>query len=222
VSFLAVIAALWWWRPTATANHRSAESFWSALQSGLRHARSNPALRHTLARAVLFYIFASAYWALLPLIAREQLHGGPKLFGILVGCIGAGAVGGALLLPRLRSRWSLERIVHAATLLTTACLAGFALLHAPLAGMLTAVAAGAAWIAALASVNVAAQLAVPDAMRARGMGIYTMVFYGCLASGSLLWGQVATRVHVPTTLLIAASCMALTLIPARHLNLRPE
>lgn len=223
VSFLAVIAALWWWRPKAAPHAGNAPqvSFLKALRHGFLHAGENRALGNTMWRAALFFLFGSCYWALLPLIAREQLHGGPGLFGVLVGCIGAGAVGGALLLPRWRARLGLDRIVAAGTLGTAAALAAFALLHMPVLGMLAALVAGASWIASLSSLNVAAQLAVPDAMRARGMAMYSTVFYGCLAAGSIFWGQVATHLGIAPALLLSAAAAVLGLWPATRLSVRP-
>ena len=89
---LGVIAALMWWHPReGGAHHLPAEQFHRAIATGLRHARHNPPLRATLIRAAGFFIFASAYWALLPLVARNQVAGGPELYGILLGAIGAGA-----------------------------------------------------------------------------------------------------------------------------------
>jgi predicted MFS family arabinose efflux permease len=221
LSFIAVIAALWHWRgyrdkpPPAPPT----QSYLGALGSGLAQARDNPALQRTLWRSVLFYVAGSCYWALLPLIAREQLRGGPELFGVLVGCIGAGAVAGAMWLPRLRARWGLDRIQQAGQLATAFSLLGFALFGLPLLGMLTAILAGAAWLASLSTLNVAAQLALGDAMRARGMALYSMVFYGCLAGGSLVWGQVATAVGVAATLLVAAALAVLALPVAARLPL---
>jgi predicted MFS family arabinose efflux permease len=204
VSFLAVIAALWLWRIAPTPARPDQPSFFASLREGLAHAARNQALKNTLVRSVLFYSFGSAYWALLPLIAREQLHGGPKLFGVLTGCIGVGAVAGALLLPRLRHHYGLDRVLLLGIAGTVISLAGFALFHAPALGMVTALLAGASWVAGLSSLNVAAQLAVPDWVRARGMALYTTALYGCLALGSMLWGQVATRLSLAPTLLIAA------------------
>jgi len=88
-SNLGVIVALFWWRPLkAGASELPAESFSSAMRVGLRHARYNANLRATLMRAVGFFLFASAYWALLPLVARSQIGGGPELYGLLLGAIG--------------------------------------------------------------------------------------------------------------------------------------
>lgn len=223
-SFIAVIAALLWWRPaqpTATAVPAAPQpGFMAALLQGLSLPRSHPALQNTLWRSVMFYVFGSCYWALLPLVARVQLQGSAKLFGVLVGCIGAGAVLGALLLPRLRQRLGLDGVVVAGTLGTAAALTGYALLRIPALGMVASLLAGASWIASLSSLNVAAQLAVPDWARGRGMALYTAVFYGCLAAGSIAWGQVAEHIGLTATLLIAAAGAVLCLIPAKLLPLK--
>jgi predicted MFS family arabinose efflux permease len=220
-SFLAVIVALWWWRPRQSFSRTAhQESYLSALRAGFAQAGHNMALRNTLWRAVLFYSFGSCYWALLPLVAREQLHGGPKLFGVLVCCIGVGAVLMALWLPRLRARFGLGRLIDAGTVATACAMLGFALLRAPALGMLSALLAGAAWLASLSSLHVATQLAIPDTLRARGMALYNSVFYGCLALGSLLWGRVATQVHLTGALLLAAGALLVALLVARRLPLR--
>lgn len=223
VSFLAVIAALLVWRPAPEPpSSRAAVGFGAALRQGLDQARTNLALQNTLLRSVLFYVFGSAYWALLPLIARNQLNGGARLFGVLVGLIGVGAVGGALFLPRLRVRVGLDGVVIAGAVGTAMAMTGYALLHVPALGMVASLLAGASWIASLSSLNVAAQLAVPDTLRARGMALYTAVFYGCLALGSVFWGQVASRTGLTMALLIAASGTLAGLAFAARLPLRPK
>jgi transmembrane secretion effector len=76
-----------------------------------RYARHNRHLRGTLMRVVGFFLFASAYWVLLPLVAREQIAGGPGVYGVLLGFIGAGAVGGAFFLPWLKSKLGPDRLM---------------------------------------------------------------------------------------------------------------
>jgi MFS family permease len=223
LSFLAVVGALWWWRaPPRLHSLQPKEVFLAALRTGLGHVPENAGLRNTLWRSVLFFGFSSAYWALLPLIARVQLHGGANLFGIMVACIGAGAVAGAMLLPKYRERWGLDRVVTVGTLGTAAAMAGFATLRVPAFGLTAGALAGASWIASQSSLNVAAQLSLPEWMRARGMGLYTSVFYGCLALGSIFWGQIASRLGVAPTLFIAAAGAVLALLPARRLPLVPQ
>ena len=105
VSNLGIVGALLWWRsPRTSTNRLPVERFGSAIRIGFRHARNNPHLQATLIRAAAFFLFASAYWALLPLVARTQIAGGPDLYGYLLGAIGAAAVGAALGLPWLKAR----------------------------------------------------------------------------------------------------------------------
>ena len=116
ISNLAVVAALFWWHPPGKAAHLPVERFGSAIRIGFRHARNNPHLRATLVRAAAFFLFASAYWALLPLVARSQLAGGPDLCGYLLGTIGAAAVIGALGLPWLKAKLGPDQLVAVGTL----------------------------------------------------------------------------------------------------------
>jgi predicted MFS family arabinose efflux permease len=219
-SFVAVILALLAWRPAPEpARSTDGVGFGAALLQGLSQARSNGALRNTLLRSLLFYFFASAYWALLPLIAREQFGGGAPLFGILVGCIGIGAVSGVFFLPRLRARHGLGGVVTTGTIGTAIAIAGYAVLHIPALGMAASVIAGASWLATFSSLNVAAQFAVPDTMRARGMALFSSTFYGCLAFGSLFWGLVAEHAGLVKALLIAAAGALAGIAIARRLPL---
>src|SRR5712671_4142883 len=104
VSNLAVLGALLWWHPPKKGAHLPVERFGSAIRIGFRHARNNPHLRATLIRAAAFFLFASAYWALLPLVARTQIAGGPDLYGYLLGAIGAAAAPGSTSRPRCTGR----------------------------------------------------------------------------------------------------------------------
>jgi hypothetical protein len=123
-------------------------------------------------------------------------------------------------LPRLRMRWGLDAIQQAGTVATAIAMVAFSVVRLPVLGMMAALLAGAAWLACLSTLNVAAQLAVPDALRARGMGLYTTVLFGCLAGGSLLWGQIATQLSVPAALLLAAGFAIAGLLLARRLPLQ--
>jgi MFS family permease len=218
LSFVAILWALWWWKPAPAPARGVKESFLVAMRAGFAHVGDNGALRNTLLRSVMFYLFGACYWALLPLIARELLGGTARLYGVLVGCIGVGAVSGALLLPALRRRLGLNGTVIAGTWGTALAMTAYATVRSPVLGMLASLLAGVSWLAALSSLNVAAQLAVPDYMRARGMALYTAVFYGCLAVGSIAWGQVATLTGLPAALLAAGGGALLMLVPARTLR----
>jgi MFS family permease len=205
LSNLGIIGALLWWRsPQQVRRHLPAERFGGALRAGFRHARNNPHLRATLTRAVGFFLFASAYWALLPILARHQIAGGPEVYGLLLGAIGAGAVAGAIALPWLKERLGADRLVAGGTVGTAIALALYGLAHEPLAALVASVIAGISWIAVLSSLNVSAQLALPDWVRGRGLAIFVTVFFGAVTLGSVVWGQVAGMAGLPAAHFIAA------------------
>ncbi len=209
-SFLIVIAALIWWRPPPKEEtHLPAERFWSAVRAGLRYASASTPLRATLIRAVAFFLFASAYWALLPLIARQELQGGPELYGVMLGAVGIGAVCGALLLPKLKTKLNADQLVACGTVGTALVLVVFAFLRRPDAAVAASLIAGASWVAVLSSLNVSAQTSLPNWVRARGLSIFITVFFGAMTLGSMIWGQTASMIGVPMTLLIAAGCAVL-------------
>lgn len=221
ISFLIVIAALIWWRaPAASPNRLPAEHIPAAIRSGLRYARSSAALKQTLIRSLMFIVFASAYWALLPLIARERLAGGAELYGLLVGSIGVGAVTGAIFLPRLRRRLGPGRLVVISTAATALVLATYALAGSPYLAAAASFVAGASWLAALSSFNISTQMSLPDWVRARGLAIFGTAFFGAMAAGSLLWGQLAGRVGLTTTLLVAAGGALVFTWPATRFSLQ--
>lgn len=213
VSFLGVIAALIWWRTQQAApRHLPPEHLLGAMRAGLRYVRASVPLRATLWRAVAFFLFASAYWALLPLIARDVLAAGPGLYGILLGCIGAGAVSGAVVLPRLKSALGSDRLVAGGTIGTAVVLVIFATAPAVPVAAAASLLAGASWIAVLSSLNVSAQVALPDWVRARGLAVFVTVFFGAMSLGGVVWGQTASFLGIPMALLIAAAG-ALAAIP---------
>jgi MFS family permease len=175
------------------------------MLGGLRYARHNQHLRATLMRAVGFFLFASAYWALLPLVAREQIAGGPGLYGVLLGVIGAGAVAGAFFLPWLKSRLGPDRLMAAGALGQALAMLLYGLARDPVTALLASAIAGASWIAALATLSISAQVALPDWVRGRGLALYTTIFFGCLTLGSAAWGEVAAWVGLPTAHYLAAA-----------------
>ncbi len=212
VSYLALVAALWWWKGAAARSSAGVpESLGPAMRTGLRYALHAPELQRVLLRAGAFFAFASAYWALLPLVARRQLQGDATLYGVLLTSVGAGAVIGALSLPALRRRASAEAIVRAGTLLTMAVLAVLALARSPVLAVAALAVAGVAWIAVLTTANVAAQTQLPNWVRGRGLAVYLTTFYGAMTLGSLAWGQLADATSLRVALLAAAALGAVAL-----------
>ena len=205
-SNLAIVGALLWWRPAkGPGTLLPAERFGQAILAGLRYARHNRHLRATLIRAAGFFLFASAYWALLPLVAREQIAGGPQLYGMLLGVIGAGAVGGAFFLPWLKTKLGPDRLMALGALGQAVAMVLYGLAREPATALAASAIAGASWIAALAILSVSAQVALPDWVRGRGLALYSTVFFGCLTLGSAAWGEVAVIVGLPAAHFLAAA-----------------
>jgi MFS family permease len=213
VSNLGIIAALLWWHPPQKGTrHLPVERFGSAIRAGFRHARNNPHLRATLIRGAAFFLFASAYWALLPLVARNQIAGGPDLYGFLLGAIGAGAVGGAFALPWLKAKLGPDRLVAAGSIGTAVAMGLFGLARDPATGISASVIAGVSWIAVLSSLNVSAQVALPEWVRGRGLAMFVTTFFGAISLGSAIWGQFAGMAGLPAAHFMAAAG-ALAAIP---------
>jgi predicted MFS family arabinose efflux permease len=208
LTYVVVVAALLWWPRAAGAEDGLRESFGGALRAGLRYARADANLHRVLLRAALFFGFASAVWALLPLVARRELGGGPGFYGLMLGGIGAGAIAGALVLPRLRALLGGDGLVLGASLLTAGVMAFLAATDVAVMGLVAMPLLGLAWIAVLTTLNATAQGILPNWVRGRGLAIYLTAFNGAMTAGSLAWGAVAEGIGIDATLLVAAAALA--------------
>src|SRR5262249_31274144 len=130
--------------------------------------------------------------------------GGPDLYGYLLAVIGIAAVGAALGLPWLKAKFGPDRLFDAGTFGKAVAVVLFALCRNSAKALAGIVVAGASWIAVLASLNVSAQVALPDWVRGRGLAIFVTAFFGCLTLGSAIWGQVAGTVGLPAAHVLAA------------------
>jgi MFS family permease len=115
LSFLGVVIVLAAWRRTPTQSLLPPESFGVALCAGLRYATQGSVLQSVLIKAASFFMFASALTALLPIVVNRDLQAGAGTYGLMLGCIGIGAITGALLLPKLRAGIDPDRLVLVAT-----------------------------------------------------------------------------------------------------------
>jgi MFS family permease len=183
-----------------------------------------------LVRTAAFIFGASALWALLPVVANRQLGLGASGYGVLLASIGLGAVGGAITLPRLRDRLSVDRLVVILTLVFAAGMFALAYLRNLFVLNAALVAVGVAWLTITSLLNVVAQTTTPAWVQARVLGVYLLVFQGGLAGGSAVWGLVADRFGERSALLAAGAVLVLGLAAARRwplhtgeeLDLRPS
>lgn len=218
LSHVVIIVALLMWKNPVTTPTTSQPVF-NAMMTGLRHVAHNGPLKATLVRSFSFFLFASAYWALLPLVVRNIEGGGATLYGLLLTLIGTGAVAGALALPKLRTRLDSNRLAVGGTVGTAIAMVLLATARDPSIACAAAVLGGFSWIAVLTTFNVSAQTALPNWVRARGLAINLMVFFGSMAVGATLWGQVASALSTSLALLVSAIGLIVGLLLTRRFEL---
>jgi Transmembrane secretion effector len=188
-SYVVVVAVLLrWLPPLPPVEARDGRRIAHAVLDGLRHTIGTAATRATLIRSSGFAFFATLYFSLLPPIARDQVSGSAGTYGLLLGCLGAGGISAVVLLPRWRARWSRDRIARIGSFGSAIFLAALAGCHALWSIVPVLLLAGVAWVAVVATINVAAQVALPAWVRARGLSIFMIVFNGMMALGSAFWG----------------------------------
>lgn len=204
VAFFVALVVLYRWRPAQVPSDAPPEEMLGATAAGMRYVRNAPALQAVLVRIGVFILGASALWALLPAVSRRELGLDATGYGVILSSLGAGAVGAALLLPRLRRAVSVDRLTSAATLVFAAATLALAYLRFVPLLMVGMLAGGMAWLIMMSSLNVAVQTASPAWVRARALGIYLLVFQGLMAVGSVVWGTLAEQFGNGTTLSAAA------------------
>src|SRR5258705_4228793 len=220
VSFVAVLVVVYRWRREPPRALLPAERVIGATRAGIRYARHAPPLVAVLVRLGLFIVCASAFWALLPVIARRDLGLGAFGYGLLLGCLGVGAIAGAALLPRVKRRLPLDAVIGLATVVF-AVVSALTAFWRFIPGLgIAMVVGGVAWIAMMAGLNGSAQTAVPAWVRARALGIYLLVFQGGLGLGSAVWGFVAAHVGASIALASSAGGALLGLAAIRRWPLR--
>ncbi len=206
------------WQSAPRTSALPGERFVGAMRVGLNFAMQSPRLKVILLRIFLFFLQSTALVALLPLVARSLHGGGAATFTVMLSCVGAGAIVAALYFPRWRRRFDRDQFVRAGTLLHALLSSLIVLLPEIWVALPAMVLIGMAWISVANSLTVAAQVAMPDWVRARGMSIYQMALMGGAAAGSLLWGLVAEFAGVRAAVLGAALFGVAVLLATRRLS----
>jgi MFS family permease len=211
-SNVGIIAALIWWRsPRKGAQSLPAERLASAVRAGVRHAANNPYLGATLVRVLGFFPFASAYLALLPLLARHLISEGPQLYGILLAAIGVGTVGGSLIIRWLKDELGPDRLVAAGSIGAAFALVLFGLAHDPITAVSACLFGGASWTVVLTKLYVSAQVALPDWARGRGLAVFLTFIFGATTAGSAVWGKLSAMGGLPIAYFVAAAGVVLAI-----------
>jgi MFS family permease len=218
--FIVMIVAVRQWRGPARVIPGVPETLVSGMLSGLRYTRHSAPLRALIFRSIAFSICASAFWALLPVIARDQLGLGAGGFGLLSAAFGVGAVVGALSIPGQLKRSSLNRVVTTGTVLSVVAMLLVAVTGITVLALVGAFCAGAAWVTVLASLSAGTQSAAPGWVRARALAMSLVGVQASLATGSVIWGLLATLSGTQVAMAAAAGTMAALLALSRGVRVR--
>jgi len=212
VSYLGLIVVLLTWKRPTPSRGLPPEGMAAAMRAGLRFARLSHAIQAVLARSALFGLLASGVWALMPLIARDLLHGGSSTYGLLLAAFGGGAVAGAFAGAKLRERLTGEVIVAASSAAFAA--AGLVAAWSPsAAGTMAALfVCGGAWVLALSQFNITVQIRTPRWVVGRELAIYQAAVFAGLALGAWAWGVAADRFGLSMSLSGASLALLTTVL----------
>jgi MFS family permease len=163
-------------------------------------------MRSILLLLGLISLMGVPFQILMPVFARDILHGGPSLLGFLMGCSGAGAFLGAIYLASRKNVLGLERLIPIATGIFGIGLIAFSFSRTLWLSLALMVLTGFGMISQMASSNTMLQTLAEDSKRGRVMSFYTIAYRGMYPLGSLLAGSLASRIGAPGTLLIGGVC----------------
>ena len=206
-SYVAIIAALYAWKPKPKTSKLPRERFGSAFAAGLRYVALSPNLVRTIARAFLFGLSAIALQALLPVIVRNALGGTSFTYGVLLGAFGVGAVFGAMASQRLRDRFENEAIIRIGFAGYAICYLALALSPPVILAGAVMFLAGACWVLTLSLLNTTIQLSTPRWVVGRVLALYQTGTFGGMAAGSWIWGGLAEASGMSVALLGAGVAM---------------
>ncbi|MEV0749204.1 MFS transporter [Streptomyces sp. NBC_01220] len=216
-SYLGIAAVLTFWRrPPVQRPLAQGERIWTALHAGRRYVWYAPGVRRVLLRTVLFIPGGAALWSLLPLVASRSLGLGSGGYGLLLGAVGVGAVGGAFILPAVRRALGANGTLAAGAVVFAGVLAVLATVRIPWLAVVALLPAGVAWIGVLSTLNAALQTRLPGWVRARGLAVYLLVFQGGQALAAPVWGALADGPGLTVSLLAGSGLLLAGAVGARR------
>ena len=219
--YLPLLIALLFWRRVSEPSRLPPERLARAVISGVRYIMNSPAIRIVLGRTLATGIAGGSVAALMPLVARDLLHGGAQTYGIMLGAFGMGAVIGALNLPRLRAHLSGEASVRLCAIVMGAGIAVVALSTWPVVTGCVLLFVGACWTCSVTLFNIGVQLSAPRWVAGRALAAFQAAIAGGIAIGSWVWGYTANHIGVESTLLISGAVMFASPLLARWMRMPP-
>ena len=208
ITALALVLVLLAWRRQLPKDDLPRERLMSAVVTGLRYVGETAALRAILTRATVFGVAAAAGLALLPLVARDRLGGGPIVYGLLLGAFGVGALAGAFVVHPLRQRRGAEFVVTALTAAGGLAFVAMGLFSSLVLPVVLALAlAGTAWLGSFSTFNITVQMRTAFWVQARVLSLYQTVVFGGMAIGAWGWGAFAERTSLESAYLLAGAVL---------------
>ncbi|MGZ5552908.1 MAG: MFS transporter [Chthoniobacterales bacterium] len=213
VSYIAVIISLLLMRMTVQQAARKRESVIVELKEGWHYVSRFKPIRAILLLLATVSLFGMPYTVLMPIFARDVLHGGAHTLGLLTGATGVGALVSAAYLATRKSVVGLGKVIPTVTIVFGASLIAFGLSHWMPVSIIALLFAGFGMMQAMAASNTILQTIVEEDKRGRVMAFYSMAFMGMVPFGSLIAGEVASRVGAPVTVMICGSvCIVAAMI----------
>ncbi|API59472.1 MFS transporter [Tardibacter chloracetimidivorans] len=219
IFFLPMIVALLLWRRVQEPSRLPPEKLMRAIISGGRYVLHSPSIRPIIVRSIISSLAGSVLLALMPLIARDLLGGDARLFGLMLGCYGIGAVIGAFCVSPLRSRPGAEASVTGGVVLLGLASFVVAFSASPWLTGLALMAAGGAWMVSVTIFNIGVQTMSPRWVAGRVLAAFQTAVAGGLAVGSWIWGQAAETWGVSEAITVAAGATLLAAFVGRWLKL---
>jgi MFS family permease len=219
VLYVPLLVVLFLWRRTNEPSRLPRERLSRAIVSGVRYIANSPAIKIVLARTLVTGLIGGSISALMPLVARDLLHGGAQTYGIMLGAFGMGAVVGALNIAEVRKRLSGEAAIRACALSMGGAIAAVALSREPVITAAALVVAGAVWMLAVALFNIGVQLSAPRWVAGRSLAAFQASIAGGIAIGSWIWGRLTDSAGVEAALLVSAILMLASPLLGRWLQM---
>jgi MFS family permease len=205
--YIPLLVVLFLWRRTSEPSRLPRERLNRAIVSGVRYIANSPSIKIVLTRTFVTGVLGGSVSALMPLVARDLLHGGAQTYGIMLGAFGMGAVIGAFNITEVRKRMSGEAAIRACALSMGGAIGAVALSREPVLTAAALVAAGAVWMLAVALFNIGVQLSAPRWVAGRSLAAFQASIAGGIAIGSWGWGRLTDAAGVETALLVSAALM---------------
>lgn len=219
VLYIPLLVVLFLWKRKVEPPRLPPEQLGRAVVSGVRYIIHTPPIRSVLLRSLLTGIIGGSIPALMPLIARDLVGGGAGTYGLLLGCFGLGAIGGALAVAQVRQRGDDERWARVFSLVLGASIVAVALSRTALITSLALVVTGAMWMLVVALFNIGMQFSAPRWVAGRALAAFQAAVAGGIAIGSWAWGRLADDHGVATALLVSGIAMLFSPLVGRWLAL---